>query len=391
MDVDSNSTSAIAASSNAAVTANKIQVRGTVQKSGNAAFNPSPVTGSASFADPLSGLTAPSYGSASPAVSVSGNSSQTLNPGVYTSIAVSGNGSLTLNPGTYVITTGGFTVSANGAVKGSGVTIYDAGGSINLSGNGNISLTAPTTGAYAGVLFFQSRTNSNVITLSSNGMVIPGGLIYAPDAAIAISGNGQFKGSLIVNTVNISSNSVLNQLSSNGATVYGPQQIRTAYGVNNLPLDGTGQTIAIVDAYDNPSIYQSVDAFDTEFSGTSTSTSLLQQYGPASSFLTVVNQQGQTTNLPAADPSGAGVANWEMEEALDVEWIHATAPGANIILVEANSQSLSDLMTSVATAASQPGVSVVSMSWGFTEGQTVLAQDEAQYDKDLTTWPATRG
>ena len=54
-----------------------------------------------------------------------------------------------------------------------------------------------------------------------------------------------------------------------------------------------------------------------------------------------------------------------MEEALDVEWVHAMAPGAQIVLVEANSQSLADLMAGVATAASMPGVSVVSMSWGF--------------------------
>ena len=53
---------------------------------------------------------------------------------------------------------------------------------------------------------------------------------------------------------------------------------------------------------------------------------------------------------------------------------------AQIILVEANSQSLSDLMASVATAVSQPLVSVVSMSWGFAEGQAVFAADEARYD-----------
>ena len=56
------------------------------------------------------------------------------------------------------------------------------------------------------------------------------------------------------------------------------------------------------------------------------------------------------------------------------------SPRRQIILVEANSQSLSDLMASVATAASQPGVSVVSMSWGFAEGQAVFASDEATYD-----------
>jgi hypothetical protein len=72
--------------------------------------------------------------------------------------------------------------------------------------------------------------------------------------------------------------------------------------------------------------------------------------------------------------------NWELEEALDVEWAHAIAPGAQIVLVEASSSSLSDLMSAVATAAAQPGVSVVSMSWGFAEGQSVFASDEATYD-----------
>ena len=52
---------------------------------------------------------------------------------------------------------------------------------------------------------------------------------------------------------------------------------------------------------------------------------------------------------------------------------------------EANSQALSDLMASVATAASQPRVSVVSMSWGFAEGQAVFASDEATYDSVFTT------
>ena len=154
----------------------------------------------------------------------------------------------------------------------------------------------------------------------------------------------------------------------------------SAYGINNLALDGTGQTIAIVDAYDDPDIFQAVDAFDNQFGLTSSGPTLFDQYGPASSFLTVLNQNGQSTPLPETDPSGPGTDNWEVEESLDVEWVHAIAPGAQIILVEANSQSLSDLMTAVGTAASQPGVSVVSMSWGFAEGQSVFAADEANYD-----------
>ena len=111
-----------------------------------------------------------------------------------------------------------------------------------------------------------------------------------------------------------------------GTTAFTPAQIRDAYGVNNLSLDGTGQTIAIVDAYDDPDILQALDAFDSQFSLTDSGPSLYDQYGPASSFLTVLNQYGQSTSLPSTDPRGAGTDNWEVEEALDVEWTHAMAP-----------------------------------------------------------------
>jgi hypothetical protein len=173
-------------------------------------------------------------------------------------------------------------------------------------------------------------------------------------------------------------------LAGNSGVAFSPEQLRTAYGINGLGLDGTGQTIAVVDAYDNPSIFQAVDAFDQQFGlGGGSSQNLFDQYGASSSFLTVLGQDGQTTDLPGTDPSGPGGSNWEVESALDVEWIHAVAPGARIILVEANSQALSDLMSGVATAGNQPGVSVVSMSWGFQEGLTVLGEDEAAYDSYL--------
>ena len=114
--------------------------------------------------------------------------------------------------------------------------------------------------------------------------------------------------------------------SPTGTVAYTPAQIRAAYGINALALDGTGQTIAIVDAYDDPSIFQALDAFDTQFGLTASGPTLYDQYGPASSFLTVLNQNGQATSLPSTDPNGAGTDNWEVEEALDVEWAHAIAP-----------------------------------------------------------------
>ncbi len=197
----------------------------------------------------------------------------------------------------------------------------------------------------------------------------------AAGAAVSAGAGPVFTG--INNTGNVTNGAP----TTAGGVSYTPAQVRAAYGVSNLALDGTGQTIAIVDGYDNPAIFTALDTFDAQFGVTTTGPSLYDQYGAAASFLTVVNQSGQTGALPATDPTGG----WELEEELDVEWIHALAPGAQIVLVEANSQSLSDLMTSVQTAAGLPGVSVVSMSWGFAEGVSVLAQDEATYDADLTT------
>ncbi|HKM56643.1 MAG TPA: S53 family peptidase, partial [Isosphaeraceae bacterium] len=249
-------------------------------------------------------------------------------------------------------------------------------------GSETYNLSPATSGTYAGIVFFQPSDNKQSLTVSANASGITG-TIYAPAAQLTESNNANLKVAMVVDLLSITGNGVANTVTLDppaGSVAYTPAQIRAAYGISSLTLDGSGQTIAIVDAYDNPSIFQSLDAFDSQFGLTPTGPTLYQQYGAASSFLRVLNQNGQSTSLPATDPSGAGTDNWEVEEALDVEWAHAIAPGAQIILVEANSQSLSDLMAGVATAASQRRVSVVSMSWGFPEGQAVFASDEAAYD-----------
>ena len=210
------------------------------------------------------------------------------------------------------------------------------------------------------------------------------GTIYAPGAQLVESGNAQLNAALVVDTLTLSGNAI-----SNVATLTAPAGIGRLYsgpgsrrrtGSATLSLDGTGQTIAIVDAYDNPTIYPALDAFDTQFGATASGPSLYDQYGPASSFLTVLNQKGQTTSLPAADPNGPGTDNWEVEESLDVEWAHAVAPGARIVLVEANSQSLSDLMASVATAASRARRVGRVDELGLCRGPGVSSSDEAAYD-----------
>jgi hypothetical protein len=139
-----------------------------------------------------------------------------------------------------------------------------------------------------------------------------------------------------------------------GPVGYTPGQVRHAYGIDNITFnggvvgDGSGQTIAIVDSYDQPNMASDLAAFDKTFGL------------PDPPSFTKLNEFGGT-QLPIPDP-GTG---WSVEESLDVEWAHSIAPQASIVLVETNSPSDTDLITNgVATAASLPGVVAVSMSFG---------------------------
>src|SRR5205807_2169565 len=105
----------------------------------------------------------------------------------------------------------------------------------------------------------------------------------------------------------------------------------------NIKGDGTGQTIAIVDAFNHPSIVADLNTFDAQFG-----------IAAPPSF-TIVNQNGGA-NLPRAD------AGWSSEIALDVEWAHAIAPGAKLLLVEASSDSDANLLAAVDYARKYPGV-----------------------------------
>ena len=135
-----------------------------------------------------------------------------------------------------------------------------------------------------------------------------------------------------------------------GPEGFTPTQIREAYGFAGVQEDGAGQTIAIVDAYDDPTISSDLNAFDAAFGL------------PAPPSFERVAQNG-STNYPPTDPAGPGNANgtWEEETALDVEWAHAMAPGASLLLVEANNATT--LYTAVGYAKQQPGVSAVVMSF----------------------------
>jgi hypothetical protein len=165
----------------------------------------------------------------------------------------------------------------------------------------------------------------------------------------------------------------------NGAPPYYPADISGAYQFDQIvfhdPLtgqkivgDGTGQTIAIVDAGDSPTMAQDLANFDAMFN-----------LPPPPSFQKV-NWAGQPAPLPPP------VEDWALEIALDVEWAHALAPGANIILFEAATPTIGnvdDLGTAVQSAANPatyvplgvPAAGVISNSYGGSEFSSEAALD----------------
>jgi hypothetical protein len=133
-------------------------------------------------------------------------------------------------------------------------------------------------------------------------------------------------------------------------SIYNPAQMAHGYGFDQPDLpdgtvgDGTGQTIAIVDAFNAPNIFTDLQRFDL-------------QWGLPDPNFTVATPQGQPANNNG----------WALEASLDVEWAHAMAPGASIVLVESLNNGYGNMLGAVDYAAQQTGASVVSMSWGSGE------------------------
>jgi hypothetical protein len=134
---------------------------------------------------------------------------------------------------------------------------------------------------------------------------------------------------------------------------FGPSNLQSAYALS--ANGGAGQTVAIVDAYNDPNVTADLNTYRSTYGLPAL----------ASGQFKVVNQNGAASPLPTND------SGWAGEIALDVEMVSAIAPAANIILVEASSASDSALYTSENTAVSL-GAKFVSNSWGGSEysGQT---------------------
>jgi N-acetylneuraminic acid mutarotase len=142
---------------------------------------------------------------------------------------------------------------------------------------------------------------------------------------------------------------------------YGPPQLQNAY---NLPSGsaGNGQTVAIVDAYDDPNAEADLQTYRAQYG--------LPVCDSSNGCFQKVNENGQTSPLP---PPAAGTG-WDVEESLDIDMVSAICPQCHIILVEADSNANTDLSTAEDTAVSM-GAKFVSNSWGGCEDPSETTDD----------------
>ena len=125
-----------------------------------------------------------------------------------------------------------------------------------------------------------------------------------------------------------------------------PDEIKKVY---NLPTSGGKGTIAIIDAYDAPSIEKDLADFSSQFNLTA---------------CTITNKCLEKHLMSSKIKPDSG---WALETTLDVEWAHAIAPNAKILLIEATTPSGANLLKAVDYAASRKDVVAISMSWGGAE------------------------
>src|SRR6266702_866926 len=145
---------------------------------------------------------------------------------------------------------------------------------------------------------------------------------------------------------------------STSPTGLSPATIKSVYNFPTSLTAGTGKTIAIVDAFDDPTAESDLAVFSSQYG--------LPACTTANGCFTKVNQTGGTS-YPKSD------SGWALEISLDIQWAHAIAPGAKILLVEATSNSFANLLA--AEDYAKANAQYVSNSWGASEFSGETAYD----------------
>jgi hypothetical protein len=202
---DSKASQALLNNGSGTLTAKSVGVVGNYLNNGSGKITPTPATGMVPLADPLSYLDPPSVkGSCSGGtqiangsgtytfnpgnVIINGSPTVTLNPGEYCQLTLNGSPNVTFNSGTYILDQG-VTFNGTTTVTANDVTFYVNSGGVTLNGNNSSNFTAPTAGAYAGILVYQSSSDTSQLTINGSNSLNLTGAIYAPKANVTDNGS----------------------------------------------------------------------------------------------------------------------------------------------------------------------------------------------------------
>jgi len=192
---DSSSSSDLSINGGSTLNTAAINLVGNYTNTGGSSLTPTPTTGIAPVSDPLAYLSPPSFNASSclndpklgggVTTSIGPSSGGTI---CYNGLSIGGGATAALKPGVYIIN-GAFKIDGGSGVTGSGVTFYlPAGASVSFNGGTVFALTAPTSGTYNGILFYQDRSNSTAGTINGGATATLQGILYFPDANLTWNG-----------------------------------------------------------------------------------------------------------------------------------------------------------------------------------------------------------
>lgn len=218
--VNSQSASALYLSGNSSLDAAPISMSGDYQAGSNTTLTSQPETSAPPVQDPYQDLTAPTPSACDHATSTTVNGG-TLSPGVFCNGLTLKN-AVHLNPGVYIIDGGGLSMNAGAVVTGSDVTIIltdtalssSGSGTVDINGGATVTLAAPATGAWAGVLFFQDRNAPSAVNRFNGGANLQlTGVLYFPSQELQFTGGSEIGGAvcthLVARKVNFGGNAIV--------------------------------------------------------------------------------------------------------------------------------------------------------------------------------------
>lgn len=237
--VNSNSSTAAVINGSNTINVGQFNIVGNYQNNGSNTLTPTPTIHAAATADPFANLPAPTYNASNCAsyTAFNGSGTVTLSPGVYCGgLTINGSYTVNFNPGIYVMLGGGFVLNGSETLNGSGVMFYNtydathAAGAVTFNGSSTLNLSAPTSGTYKGILFYQDRTIpysafTDNFNGSSSGTT---GTLYFPSTPLIYNGSQTAVFQAVISST----------LTFNGSTVLKKDTSGTYTGLASTPKIG---------------------------------------------------------------------------------------------------------------------------------------------------------